>query len=393
MKLLSIAFKDFLTTLRDKQALALIILMPLALILVLGMGLSSMFSNNGLSIKKFDVAIINEDKGEISKQLEDFFKSEEINKMITLKTFEKSEALNKVQSGELPVLIVVPKDFTDKVNKGESISLQIYNDPASPMRSKIVESLIKSFTDVVASIQSAVEAAEPTFKQYNLNPSMIVPEVLSTIENSSSVEFNPMDLKKENNLTAMQYYSAAMLVMYILFVASIGTTSIIEEREQKTLLRLMSTTVNKGSIIAGKLLGLVFIGILEVIALVLFTHFAFGVNWGNSLIGLILVSASMIFAATGFAMFIATIFKTTKSVQSMSSALIMVLSALGGSMFPIFGMPPLLQTISKLTLNNWALRGYLSLMMNGTDLITPIIVLCAMGITFLTLGITRLKLD
>lgn len=393
MKLLSIAFKDFLTTLRDKQALALIILMPLALILVLGMGLSSMFSNNGLSIKKFDVAIINEDKGEISKQLEDFFKSEEINKMITLKTFEKSEALNKVQSGELPVLIVVPKDFTDKVNKGESISLQIYNDPGSPMRSKIVESLIKSFTDVVASIQSTVEAATPTFEHYNLNPSMIVPEVLSTIENSSSVEFNPMDLKKENNLTAMQYYSAAMLVMYILFVASIGTTSIIEEREQKTLLRLMSTTVNKGSIIAGKLLGLVFIGIFEVIALVLFTHFAFGVNWGNSLIGLILVSASMIFAATGFAMFIATIFKTTKSVQSMSSALIMVLSALGGSMFPIFGMPPLLQTISKLTLNNWALRGYLSLMMNGTDLITPIIVLCAMGITFLTLGIARLKLD
>jgi ABC-type multidrug transport system permease subunit len=77
----------------------------------------------------------------------------------------------------------------------------------------------------------------------------------------------------------------------------------------------------------------------------------------------------------------------------MSSALIMILSALGGSMFPIFGMPPILQTISKLTLNNWALKGYLSLMMNGTDLLTPIIVLCGMGIAFLTLGITRLKLD
>jgi ABC-2 type transport system permease protein len=129
--------------------------------------------------------------------------------------------------------------------------------------------------------------------------------------------------------------------------------------------------------------------------LILFTHFAFGVDWGNSLGGLIVLSLAMIFAACGFGMFIATIFKSSKAVNSMSPAMVMVMAFIGGSMFPLFALPPVLQTVSKITLNNWALRGYMSIMLGDgiNSIITPVIVLCVMGTAFLTAGISRLRLN
>lgn len=395
MRILSIAFKDLLITLKDRKALALILLMPIALIFVLGMGLSSMFKQNGVEIKKFDVAFVNRDNGEIADHFKEFMESEEIKKMIALKEIDENEAMKMVKKGDLAALIVLPMNFSDNIKKGLDTKIEIYEDPGSPMRGKIVESLIKSFAGLTSSIQSSVEAVDPVFKQYNLDGSMILPYVMKSLENTSDVEFNQRNLEKSNSLSAMEYYSAAMLVMFILFVASVGTTSIIEERENKTLLRLMSTTLSKGTILAGKLLGLIFLGIFDVSALIIFTRFAYGVNWGSSPSGLILLSLSMIFAASGFAMFIATIFKTSKSVFAVSPAVIMVMSALGGSMFPILAMPPVLQTISKVTLNNWALRGYLSLMMDGTvnSVTTPVIVLFAIGAVFLTVGISRLRLN
>jgi ABC-type multidrug transport system permease subunit len=73
----------------------------------------------------------------------------------------------------------------------------------------------------------------------------------------------------------------------------------------------------------------------------------------------------------------------------------MVMSFLGGSMFPIYAMPPALQAVSKITLNNWALRGCLSLMLNNGigSIVTPLIILCAMGAAFLGAGILRLKFE
>ena len=183
--------------------------------------------------------------------------------------------------------------------------------------------------------------------------------------------------------------------MFIMFVGMIGTSSIIEEREDKTLMRLMGTTVGNKTIILGKLLGLFLLGVLDVTVLIFFTAIVFKVNWGNSIIGLIAISAAMIFAACGFSIFLATIFKTSKAADSTTPVLVMIISFLGGSMFPIYGMPEAMQNISRLTFNNWALRGYIDLMLNNglAAVTTPIVVLLGFGIVFLSIGISRLRLN
>lgn len=395
MRMISIAFKDLLITLKDRKAMALIIAMPLVLIFVLGAALSSNFSS-GEGIKKFDVAVVDQDGGQFAEEFKSFLKEDGIEKFLVMKEMNFEEAEKKVKSGDIPSMIVIPKDYSKSVQEGKESKLQIYQDPGSEFKNNIVESIVKSYTGVLSSITASSKSADTELKDYKLDGRMVLPEVMKTIASGSETQIKESSLESSNKIvTSMQYYSAAMLVMYVLFVAMIGTTSVIQEREQKTLERLMGTTVSKTSIVSGKLLGLFMLGIVDVSVLIIFTQYIFKADWGNSLLGIIVLSAAMIFAACGLAMFVATVFKTAKGVDSVAPAGIMILSFLGGSMFPIYAMPEALQTVSKVTLNNWALRGYLNLMLNKgfESIVTPALVLTAIGAVLLTAGISRLRLQ
>lgn len=394
MKILYIGLKDLLLTLKDKKALALLVLMPIALIFVLGMGLNSAFENS-VKINKFDVAVTDYDKGEYSKEFISFLKSKEIKKIINLKEMNEDAAKTKVKSGKLPVLIVIPEGYSNNIKKGEKTEIKIFSDAGSSFDANTVESFVKSYTGTVSSIEAAAEASDKEFKKYKLSGTMIIPSLMKITTSNNTSKRNESNVKASNNLSAMQYYSAAMLAMYILFVATIGTGYMIQEREDGTLSRLQSTTVSRFQILSGKLLGTFFIGIFDVVILVLFTKLLFNVDWGNSILGLIFLSLSMIFATCGFSVFLSVIFKTSKAADVSGSVIIMIMSFIGGSMYPLSAMPTAMQEASKIMPNNWALRGYLSLMINGgfNSIIKPSIVLLAIGTAFLLIGTLKFKYE
>lgn len=394
MKILYISFKDLLITLKDKKSMALIVLMPIVLIFVLGLGLSSEFKSTNVTIDKFDAAVADNDNGIYSKELKNILKSKEVSKMINYKKMGEASAKAKIKNGQLPVLIVIPKEYSKNIMAGKKTSIKIYSDPGDTVDSKIVESFVKSYTGDVSSVEAAVKASNGQLKNYKLDGHMIINKLITQTKNSSST-LTESSLKAKNKLSAMQYYSAAMLAMYILFVASLGTTSMLEEREDGTLKKLFTTTASKFEIFCGKVLGVFFLGVFDVIILISFTKIAFKVDWGNSLSGLIVLSLTMIFASCGFSIFLSLIFKTAKSVSLTSSVIIMIMSFIGGSMFPLSQMPAVMQTASKFVLNNWALRGYLSLMMGSSisSIITPSIVLVVIGSLLLLCGTFKFKFD
>lgn len=396
MRVIDIALKDLLIILKDKKALAMIVLMPIALIFVLGMGLSSAFKSDGGGIKQFDVALVDKDGGEEAKQFKDFLNINEIKKLVNVKEMNYDEAIENGKKGKVPAVIVLPEGYSKAIRDGKEIKIHVLEDPGSSLKSNIVKSIVKSYSDMASSISVASpKAAEAVFSAYNFHERIDYTKILSVVNENTSSNFRQENVEGRKIVSAMQYYSAAMLVMYVLFIALLGTSSIIEEREQKTLLRLMGTTISKRSIITGKLLGLFVICVLDVSVLIVFTKYVFNADWGNSISGIILLSGALLFAACGLAMLIASLFKTTKSVQAVSSPLVMVMSFLGGSMYPIYEMPDAMQTAAKIVPNNWGLKGYISLMLgNGVDsIITNVLVLLAFGLVMLAIGIFKLRLD
>ena len=66
---------------------------------------------------------------------------------------------------------------------------------------------------------------------------------------------------------------------------------------------------------------------------------------------------SIAYACSGFGIVLASIAKTRQQVQGYSTIIVMVMSAIGGSMIPIFVMPEILQKMAMFSVNYWGIQG------------------------------------
>lgn len=395
MKIWSIALKDLHVILKDKQALALIILMPIVLILVLGLSLNSMFSGSEAKMEAIEVGFVDLDGSDDSKSIKSFLESDSLSSYIHVTEMKEQEALERVKNGDLASAVIVPENYSSNIEDGGRTQIRLYEDKGNALESSIVGSIMNNYAGMSSAMLAAADAAGSLLTEYTIPGESIIPALMESVSYSESVVSEGNITGDSKGLSAIQYYSAAVVSMYILFVGMLGTTSIIEEREDQTLRRLLTTKAGKAEILTGKFVGLTILGIMDVAILILFTKYVFRVEWGNSLAGLIVLSLAMTFAASGLAMLLATLFKTSKTADIVNPAVIMLMAFVGGNMMPIYDMHPVLQNAANMLLNNWALKGYLNLMVNNgfSSIITPSIVLCSMGVVFLSLGISRLKLQ
>ena len=97
---------------------------------------------------------------------------------------------------------------------------------------------------------------------------------------------------------------------------------------------------------------------IQMTILVLFVWLAFQLDVFRNFGGLILMVVSTALAVSGFGILIAALAKSQKQVESLTLIVILVMSALGGSMMPLFLFPPFLKTVAHFTLNYWAIEGF-----------------------------------
>jgi len=402
MKLLTVALKDVKITVRDREALLILLAMPFIIIAILGLALGETFSGSP-RLSKYDVAVVDKDKGEIAKLFIDkTLKSDDLSKLLKVTKKTEDEARKLVSMGDLAAGIIIPKGFSEKIKRGEGGKLEVIGDPGQKIRAAIVEGITRSFARRVSAVTIGVKTPLNILVESKAISPLELPATtgLLTKEARSAVTKPFIRVQEETKaaergLSAIQYYSAGMAVMFILFSAMFGAVSLIDERHNMTLARLLTTPSRNSSILGGKLVGVFFIGILQFSALVLATRLMFGVQWGNSLPGLVVLVVSTVLASTGMSIFIAAAAKTTKAAAAMSQVLIQGMAALGGSMVPLQAFPDWLKNISQFTINYWAMNGFTQLM-DGKSfevIILPSIILLSFCVIFLSLGIWRFRFE
>jgi ABC-type multidrug transport system permease subunit len=78
---------------------------------------------------------------------------------------------------------------------------------------------------------------------------------------------------------------------------------------------------------------------------------------------LVLMIITTAYACSSFGVFLASFAKSRKQVQTLSTIIIMIMSAIGGSMIPIFIMPELMQKIAVVSVNYWSIQGFYDIFM------------------------------
>jgi len=392
--------KDMRIYIRDWTALLINLAMPIALVGILGLSFSSSFADLGAKISKFSVAAVDYDKGEMARKLVDDVLKKDLAAIVDVEEVSEDEAVAAVK-GETPAAIIIPEGFTRNIEEGKVTELRVIANPNSTISSGIVRQAAESYTVAVSSVTSATDAIMKLVSKEKIaaNPREVAAQTAERLAGVQDKAVNAIAFSRQAEgkkiPTSMQYYAAAMLAMFSMFMAATGITSMLQERENYTLKRLYGAGIPKWEIMSTKLAGTWLSAFIEVLILIAFTAYVFGVDWGDNIPAELGVAAATVFAATGVAMIIAAITRTSKAAGGLAPAVINIMSAIGGSMFPLYTFSGFMLTASKGTINYWSLQGFLSLMSQDaiSAIYLPVAVLAAIGVAGLAIGILALRLD
>ena len=167
-------------------------------------------------------------------------------------------------------------------------------------------------------------------------------------------------MKNDTRLGLIQAVAGTAILMLLFSVAGVGT-SILEEKENGTINRLLYSPLKGSTILYSKMLFAFFISILQLSAMFLFAWLILNMDMSVNIPGLILMIIATSFAVSSLGIFLAAIAKTRQQAQNLSTIIILVMSAIGGSMIPLFIMPPILQKIALLSVNYWGIQGFYDL--------------------------------
>ncbi|WDQ16998.1 ABC transporter permease [Rhodopirellula sp. P2] len=167
---------------------------------------------------------------------------------------------------------------------------------------------------------------------------------------------NVMGEDKTNPVISV--YAAGIAVMFLLFGATSGGGVLLEERENQTLERLLSTQMTMDHLLLGKWFYLTLLGCVQVTVMFVWAQLVFGLDLLGNLDGFVIMTLVTSAAAASFGLFLATLCKTRGQLNGLSVVAVLTMSALGGSMVPRYVMSEGLREAGLWTFNAWALDGY-----------------------------------
>jgi ABC-2 type transport system permease protein len=156
----------------------------------------------------------------------------------------------------------------------------------------------------------------------------------------------------------ISFYAAAVGVMFLLFTASGAAGALLDEVESGTLDRVLSSHVTMTTLMLGKLGFNSLLAFSQLVLMFLWGWAVFRLDFWNHIPGFVVMGICSAVAVASFGMLLASICRTRAQLGALSTIVILIMSAIGGSMFPRFLMPEAMQKAGLLTINGWAIDGF-----------------------------------
>lgn len=190
----------------------------------------------------------------------------------------------------------------------------------------------------------------------------------------------------DDSLGLIQSVAGTAILMLLFSVAEIGG-SLLDEKQEGMLKKLLCSPLRSNHILYGKMVFANIISIAQLSIMFVYAKLAFGLDIMHHLPALVLMIFVTAYACSSFGIFLASFATSHQQVQKVSTLIVLIMSAIGGSMIPVFIMPEFMQKIAVISVNYWGVQGFYDIfwrLLPLTDItfLSRIIVLIGIG-TFL----------
>ncbi|HTO86107.1 MAG TPA: ABC transporter permease [Thermoanaerobaculia bacterium] len=371
---------------RDRAGFTLAFIVPIVFFSVFAL----LFGGPRGSTRRIPVAVVDEDGSETSRRFVSALGAEAGLKIQTsrivkgregMSPYDRPTAENAVREGEVSLALVIPAGFGEHPIQfgasGGAPRLLLLSDSADPVAPQVLAGLLQKVA--LTALPDALATAG--ISQMDLWGASLTEEQRTRLRDSLQglreragagagaggarsagglVAVEVRDVlgeSKKNPASAL--LAAGLGVMFLLFSAAGAGGALIEEAESGTLDRILGTRVTMTQLLLGKLLYLSSVAVAQLFVMFTWGQIFFGVELFRHLPGFFLMTAVTAIACSSFGLVLAAASKTRIQLVALSNLLILVMSALGGSMVPRYLLSETIQKLGLITLNAWAIDGFL----------------------------------
>jgi ABC-type multidrug transport system permease subunit len=335
MKTISIMLKDLRLISRDRFGLLGLLLVPIVVIMVVATATQS-----GNGTKNIVFPVVNEDQGPIATALINSFR-----KHLDVRIVSQEDAVRMVaDTNQAPAALMLPSELSKNYLAQKPSSVELLTDPAQWQELGAVKVAMLIADRDAASENDPLSQDLLTVKQKSLT--------------SNRLSFSSL----EQNIPG---FSLMFVLLTLLFSVSLGLR---EEEVWGTSTRLRLAPVPLAYVLGGKLLARWIIGSAQLLLLLLFGHFAYGLALGHSPLAMVVVAMVAVASMTCFAAVMAAFVRTREQAVPFGLAVAFILAALGGLLWPLYNLPKSIQEVARLLITTWSMFGIQDVMLRDRSL-------------------------
>lgn len=394
-------------TYSSRATLIFQVAMPLLFTFLMGQAIGGFGrSDSSSTTVTWTLTVANEDAGALGALLLNRLQADPVLAVVEV---NGETAVTQVENEEAEAALIIPANFSELLLADEGVALDFYSDPANTQTVQPIAEAIKGASVQLQGSLQAAAVSDQTAQALGLftgaeDSTAYQLEAIAAAEAAwqnppVAVQVNEDEIviSTENTIpSGVDQTSPGMMAMFVTFGMIGGAAVLVQERQWGTLRRLAIMPIGKGSIIGGKLFGIVSTGVVQMFILIVAGALLFGVAWGNSPPALLLMVVAFAFAMSSLSMMMAALVKTVSQANALGTILVMSMAALGGAWWPLEIVPDFMQAIARLSPIYWAMNGFHDIITRGlgvTAVLPDAAVLLGFTAVFLFIGIWRFKFE
>ncbi|MFN8035112.1 MAG: ABC transporter permease [Acidimicrobiia bacterium] len=367
----TIARKDLRQRARDRTAYIVGFVAPLALATLIGLA----FGRSGVDFHT-SYAVVDRDHGALARSfLTDVLGGADLRKVASVRTVPGVAAAERLaEDGKVSAAFVIPPGFSDQ-SRTPPVAMRVVRsaDAGKSIGADVAVSIAQSFAARVDAVRLSVATAIAAGAS---------PQQVETVASAAARQPSPID---ERELAASRsdapqgsIFAPAMAIFFLYFVVGFGAQSLLAERRDGTLARLLAAPIPSRSILVGKAAATYTLGVTSLATTAIASSVLLDARWGDLLTASALILVT-VFAVTGIGALIVTVLRSETQVRLAFSVVTMVFAILGGNFVNLANAPDLLQRISLATPNGWALHAFGDIAAEGGGIATVLPAVLAVG--------------
>lgn len=399
MRILDLAVKDLSQMLRDKRSLLFLVAMPIVFTFFMG------FAYRGASDENVDhripLAVIDPEPDAILNKM--LVGRLDLSEEIRIESMSESDAMDAFHKGDVAGVFVFPQGFSEQASAGREgdAQLKLIADSTSAQGQSLYQLLRVPISQLMSAVEISREttdivgAPDPSAEQ-----SAAFELAWGKWDVSSRLPLVKVEMavaNEEEDWTGGNPYnqsSPGILVQFAIFGLVTSAQILVQERKNRTLQRLITTAMRPWEIVAGHMLAMFLIVFLQTVMLVLFGQWVLKVDYLREPLAVLLVGIALGLWVAAMGLLIGVIAKEEQQVILYSMIAMFLLSALGGTWFPLESSSGAFATVGRLMPSSWAMTGLQNILIRGLGLASVWMaagILFAYALGFFVLAVWRFR--